>query len=314
MRKIVRDTIKKLKKERLYSLSPEEFRAYFEHRRDRLISDKRVLVRNELEYLLCETGPGNLRFDPRYLTAVLEESVFAPSYLVNLPDMVQVAKQKREIETHILNTQHSKQVNTILLNIIGPYMQDCEITSEYPLVVQGTLGGVPVNCLIRNGEWIFPNPELFSFIRRSNLEKRFPILVAKKISGILFPVFKNLCVLGLNTYKIYLPQSSKYVGDELTQSDVILGEMRYSNQFYFADETKSPTPHGTNPAPESIANFLVTFIVDDIKHLYTKFMTQKISLAENFVDTVSQFRKSKASRNLLKQYTASQKLIRDLRG
>jgi len=59
MKKQLKTVINKLSKQSIFSLTSDEFGLYFEHRLDKLVYDKKILTRNELIYLLCETGPGN---------------------------------------------------------------------------------------------------------------------------------------------------------------------------------------------------------------------------------------------------------------
>ena len=64
MSKKLKEIQNKLNKYPISSLSKEEIELYFDHRLQNLLLSKKVLVRNELEYLLGETGPGNLRIEP----------------------------------------------------------------------------------------------------------------------------------------------------------------------------------------------------------------------------------------------------------
>jgi hypothetical protein len=70
----------KLSTQPLSALTAEELKAYFLHRLHKLLRDKCVLVRRELEYLLGETGPGTFRIDPellRHLTDAPAQARFA---------------------------------------------------------------------------------------------------------------------------------------------------------------------------------------------------------------------------------------------
>ncbi|MBU4502199.1 MAG: hypothetical protein L6420_04040 [Elusimicrobia bacterium] len=76
MKKIILDARDKIESFGLQFLSGDEFRAYFEYRIKNLLSKKVILVGDELEYLLCETGPGNLRTDPEFLPLITKEKTF----------------------------------------------------------------------------------------------------------------------------------------------------------------------------------------------------------------------------------------------
>ncbi len=64
MEKKLRLIRSKLDRQPIFTLSAEEIRLYFEYRLGNIIAKKKVITRNELEYLFGETGPGNLRIDP----------------------------------------------------------------------------------------------------------------------------------------------------------------------------------------------------------------------------------------------------------
>jgi len=60
-----------------------------------------VLVRNELEYLLCETGPGNRPIDPEFLYFLTKERLFIFPGFDRIPEMITFLNQKGEIEKYI---------------------------------------------------------------------------------------------------------------------------------------------------------------------------------------------------------------------
>lgn len=87
MRNKLKEIQKKLNKQPISSLSKEEIELYFDHRLQNLISSKKVLVRNELEYLLGETGPGPTRIEPDLFQVLAGEEITAHSPWENIPEI-----------------------------------------------------------------------------------------------------------------------------------------------------------------------------------------------------------------------------------
>lgn len=299
MRKKLKEIQKKLNKQPISSLLREEVELYFDHRLQNLISSKKVLVRNELEYLLGETGPGNLRIEPDLFRLLASKGSFIQSPFENIPEIKKLKAQKEAAEKHIKENINSPETQNLLTGILGNYIKKTEIASKKPFIIKGELNTVRVACLIKNGEWILPDTELFTFLKSAQEQKRFPVVIAKKISGILFPVFKGLSIMGLNTYKIFLPEKSREIVDAVKSDEELLRELKYNNQFQFNE-------------CEPIQNFFEVTLEEHIDAYSRNFVQSKVKIADNFIDTVSQFRKNKATRGLISNYENKQKLINDL--
>lgn len=300
MQNKLKEIQKKLNKQPISSLSKEEVELYFEHRLQNLVSSKKVLVRNELEYLLGETGPGNLRIEPDLFRLLASKGSFIQSPFENIPEIKKLKAQKEAAEKHIKKNINSPETQNLLTGILGNYIKKTEIASKEPFIIKGELNTVRVACLIKNGEWILPDTELFSFLKSSREQKRFPIVIAKKISGILFPVFKGLFIMGLNTYKILLPEKSKEIVDAVKSDEELLRGLKYNNQFQFNE-------------CEPIQNFFEVTLEEHIDAYSRNFAQSKVKIVDNFIDTVSQFKKNKATRGLIENYKNKQRLINELK-
>ena len=233
MKKQLKAVINKLNKHPIFALTAEEIGMYFEHRLDKLIHDKKVLTRNELTYLLSETGPGNRRIDPRLISLSVDQDIFTSPLYATLPEVQKLKGQKEKVEKYIQTQKWSKETKGLGIELIGTYLKKIKVTSDDPFIVEASFDGTPISCLIRNGDWVFPDSELFSFLKTAQEQKKFPVVISKKISGILFPVFKALSVLGLNLHKTFLPKD----GEKLIASAVykpresFLSELKYNDQF-----------------------------------------------------------------------------------
>lgn len=315
MKKQLKAVINKLNKQPVFSLTSDEFGIYFEHRLDKLVYDKGVLTKNELTYLLSETGPGNRRIDPRLVSLLIDQDILISSLYGTLPEIIKLKGKKEKLEKYILTHKASKETKKLITKLIKTYLKNIKTVSDDPFVIEATFGDTPISCLIRNGDWIFPNPALFSFLKTVQKQKRFPIVIAKKISGILFPVFKKLSILGLNLYKILLPEE----GEKLIKisaykpKENFLSEIKYNDQFQFLKEEYVKNIQDEYWDGDQLKNFFGNILPNNIKAYYENFLNSDINIADNFIDTVSQFRKNKATRALLEMYNSQEKMINEVR-
>jgi len=303
MRKKLKEIQNKLNKYPASSLSKEEIELYFDHRLQNLLLSKKVLVISELEYLLGETGPGNLRIEPDLFRLLVDKGSFVQPPLESIPEIKKLKTLKETAEKHIEKTINAPETQDLFIRIMGNYLKKIKMVSKEPFILGGELNAIPVACLIKNGGWIFPDAELFSFLKSSQEQRKFPIVIAKKISGILFPVFKGLSIMGLNTYKIFLPEKSEDIIEAVKSDEEMLRELKYNNQFQFINKT-------TNDC-EPITNFFEEILWDRVVAYYENFIQSKVKIADNFTDTVSQFRKNKATRGLIENYERKQKLLKE---
>lgn len=81
---------------------------------------------------------------------------------------------------------------------IRPLKNILEIRSVSPLVFAGSLQQVPVHNLVVNGGWIMPDRILFDFVSEARESPCLPVVIAKKIHGILVPALQ---VIGDHRYE-----------------------------------------------------------------------------------------------------------------
>lgn len=294
----------------LTSLTGEDLTLYFGHRLESILLKKSFLVRNELEYLLSETGPGNRRIDPELLSYLIKGEAFVYPRLQSVPETENIIERKRLAEVCTNENINSKKTQQYFFELFQIYLTEAKIVSTEPFIVEGVFENVPVACLIKNGSWVLPNKELFAFLMQCQKAKRFPIIITKKISGILFPVFKELFVLGVNLYKVYLPKEFESVILDATTSSPFPGEIKYNNQFLFINpglEDSEKTGNGL------LKGFFENTLKGNIANYYAGFIKAKIEIKDNFADTVSQFRKNKASKGLMANYQNRMALLKDLK-
>lgn len=164
MRNKLKEIQKKLNKQPISSLSKEEVELYFDHRLQSLISSKKVLVRNELEYLLGEAGPGPSRIEPNLFQVLAGKEIPAHSPLENIPEIKKLKAQKEIAEKHIEKTINASETQNLFTKILGNYLKKIVVVSREPFILEGELKAIPIVCLIKNGGGGYsPIPNYFLF-------------------------------------------------------------------------------------------------------------------------------------------------------
>ena len=312
MKKEIKPIFKKLKKYHISFLSAIELKIYFEYRIENLLRKKIVLVKNELEYLFGETGPGNLRIDPELTNLLIKENSFMHIQYSKIPEIQEILNTKQKIEKIIKEKQNSEIVLDFFTELLKNYLQNVKLISKEPLIIAGSFNDIPLSILIKNGKWIMPNAELFSFFMSCQTNNYLPIIISKKIHGALFPVFKNLSVLGCNTYKIYLPKYTEQLINKIKSDEKILPEIIYNNQFEFITKELSQNITDGCWDDEPIKNFFENILDKYIENYYSNFSQLKYQIKDNLIDTVSQFRKNKINKKLIESYRNRLEIIQEL--
>jgi hypothetical protein len=195
----------KLLTQPLICLTAEELELYFLHRVDNLLRSKMVLVRRELEYLLGETGPGSGRIDPELVGGLTDKRLFTGSLIAHFPRMAtSFASKKTKLQDLVVGDLHSAKSVDLMAVLFGHYVESLEIRNTCPLVFGGSIRRVPVHIIVNNGGWIMPDRILFEFVSQARQSRCLAVVIAKKIHGILFPLFKSLGIVGTNTYQTYV--------------------------------------------------------------------------------------------------------------
>lgn len=307
MKKELEKVKEKLEKQPLSSLSINEMAIYFEYRLDNLILKAKVITETELYYLFSETGPGNLRIDPRIIKKLTNEKLFIDSRYENIPDQKQIKDKKIKVNNYLIKNRSSEETLNLIVKILKRYLNKVKLISSHPFVIEAEFNDIPITILFKNGEWIFPNSELFLFTQKAQKENVFPIVIAKKIPGILFPVFKGLSILGLSLYKTYLPEKIKGLVDEINESKEDFYKIKYNDQFQFLDE--KVTEQDLNN--DQLINFLKNTLPKNIETYYSNFTNMKIKVSDNLVDIVAQFRKNKVTKSIIESHQKLEKLLEE---
>ncbi len=305
---------KKLDKYPISSLTAEELRIYFTHRVEKAAENKKVITINELNYQLSETGPGDRRFDPRFIPFLTQEKFFTSSLYKKVGLFEDLLEKKQKVDAYVNENRESETTKKLLIKTLGNYLNDIKVVSDEPFVIDAIFNNVPISCIIKNGGWILPNDELFTFLETTQDRRRFPVVIAKKISGILFPLFKGISILGLNLYKTYLPEQARsLVGDATFKIEKPLTSLEYSDQLQFLDNEYTSEIREEHWNGDAIHNFFENVLPKNIDTYYNNFLNTKIKIGSDFIATASQFKKNKGTRGLINSYQTQENLLNSLK-
>jgi len=305
---------KKLDKYPISSLTAEELRVYFAHRVEKAAESKKVITINELNYQLSETGPGDRRLDPRFIPFLTQDKFFTSSLYKKVDLFEGLLESKQKVDVYVNENKGSENTKKLLLKVLGNYLSDIKVVSDEPFVIDASFNNIPISCIIKNGGWILPNEQLFTFFKNTQDRKRFPVVIAKKISGILFPLFKGISILGLNLYKTYLPeQASDLVNNATFKMEGPFTSLGYSDQFQFLDKEYVTEIREEHWNGDAVHNFFEHILPKNIDAYYNNFLNTKIKIGNDFITTVSQFKKNKGTRGLINSYQAQENLLNSLK-
>ncbi len=222
----------------MLNLDPEEICAYINYRIDKLLEENRELSYYDLRYHLCELGPWKRRIDPFSLEIVLHSKLF--QYIsayklktINDIEFIIGASMSdslidEEIKLHAIiidaiknltkHPQVLKFVNELLVSncearnfkVIDSSINFQEKSIECMISTESIF---KKNVLIRyhnNGDWIYPeSSEIWSLHTKASQINCIPILLAPRIFGSCFQLFKNIGMYGRSNYYIFLPNNFK---------------------------------------------------------------------------------------------------------
>ena len=297
---------KKLASNPISALTAEELKVYFDYRLQNLLKDKRVLTRRELEYLMGETGPGTIRIDPGLLPHLTEKSIFIDSLMDHLPELTKAVRaQKTELQELIAKDLRSQETADLTRTLLAPHIQSLKTRTLHPLVFQGSLEHVPVHVLVANGEWLMPDQLLLDFLGEAQRSQSLPIVIAKKIHGILFPLFKSLGIIGTNTYVCHVSESTflKYeeLDRELSTHQVSATPLRvsYNERVENLQELTQDIRHDSY-AGNLLKNFLAVTLPEQAEDSYATWSLQPRDFNGSFEDVVKGIDGGKLRTQLLK--------------
>jgi hypothetical protein len=296
------------------NLTPSELQVYFSYRLDNLLDKKKILVGREMEYLFGETGKGSLRIDPEILSYLLmPEQVFLDNLITSLSgdpefdEKIEKIKQKKIILQHDINKDiRSKDIKRRFVKLLDKYFADTQIITDEPLIVRATYNKIPVILLVKNGEWVLPNPELVNFLALAKLYETLPIIMGKKIHGILFPALKLISAIGTNCYRTYVSSKTLLSYEALNKEsenpeslDDKYFKLKYNELLESINNEVKFITH-TNGEGDVLKKFLENVLPNVAEDFYQDFLRRDINFEGSFVDVIQQLKNGKAKRGITK--------------
>ncbi|OGD62037.1 hypothetical protein A2160_00545 [Candidatus Beckwithbacteria bacterium RBG_13_42_9] len=282
------------------SLSAKELKVYFLYRLKNLLLKNKVLVKRELVYLMGETGIGSLRLDPEIVTKLNpKETVtindFMDSRLIN-ENISIIVEEKTRLANDVEKYLDAKLTNRKLISFYQEYIKRIKVLLEKPLVFEGVFQDTPILLISKNGEWVMPNSDLISIIKNSYLSNRVPIFIAKKIHGILFPLFKDISTIGANTYTTFLPQKIvKKIGNfNMKYPEMGLNKIKYNEN---VSSITTLLGYNSEDITSPIISFFKLHLPKIVKLYHHNFISQNHNFS-NINEAVSKMKNRKAKKGL----------------
>ncbi|MDD5131286.1 MAG: hypothetical protein PHH44_01350 [bacterium] len=246
------NVVNKVKQSSVFRLSSEEVSLYLSIRLIDLINRECVVGYDELIYRLCEVGPGNLRFDPLSVTIFINSKIgqellaengiefknkYFHSHVGGLN--AETLQVKSKIVKSVNQQIYSQKTATLLKQkiesickesnylIIESLINKNKNHLEFLLKTRNNAGNILIR-IYNTVEWIYPDSwQIWDVYQKANKERCIPIIVASKIHGSCFPLFKALGVLARTTYGPFTEQSIDEIKEEvLNKKDKALLSVR----------------------------------------------------------------------------------------
>ena len=231
-KKKTREIVNKLKETSTYFLSPDNFWIYVAYRLVELLRNEYAIYSNELLYHFCEVGPGNRRFDP-FIVEILYSSFFMQKYLDKKDIKLEgkwflmasgdtgntMLKIKEKLLAAILENSKTDNLFQLLkkelenifkedeYEIVGTSINKKMTYIEFKLITKKFKNGLLLRFYNTN-EWIYPDSwQIWGLFEKARLDSLIPILIAPKIHGACFPLFKALGIFARAEHDLFIEKS-----------------------------------------------------------------------------------------------------------
>jgi len=234
--KVIRSSISRL--------SSTELCSYLSYRLVELINRENIVSYDELLYRFCEVGPGNLRFDPLTVEAFLEsklcEDLFAKKSIERTEGWICFktdgagkisARMKRKISDGIEKSVYSKECLKALkkdvlkviegagYGILSSIINDKKHYLEILLISSQPKRRILLR-FYNSNEWIYPfSGQIWKLFKEAGNKECIPVLVAPRIHGSCFPLFKAIGILARSTYGLFSMKSSDEIKESVLNTD-----------------------------------------------------------------------------------------------
>lgn len=239
--KKIKEIIKKLERLSVHRLTFDEFRIYALYRLVELIHKEGVVHYDELLYRFCEVGPGNRRFDPLSVEILLS----SPSVWEYLNKNAEIERKdnwflvkeakgntlsfriKEKVLGNIFEGAKTGKLFKLLKDELVAVFQECEyeviscLEDKDKNYIEFKLKSKEFNdgLLLRfynTDAWVYPDSwQIWDLFYKANLDKSIPVLIAPKIHGACFPLFKAIGMFARASYYLFIDKSLDEVKSEV---------------------------------------------------------------------------------------------------
>jgi len=277
-KKKVKEILKKLKRSGTYRFPFADLYIYAGYRLIELIENEHVVHYDELMYRFCEVGPGNRRFDPLTVDILINSDLYSKyceKFTIKRKNQwfhkesggldIQFFKIKEKIFKAIKESSETKKLFELLKNALEAIFEACGYTTESFLINENNkylefrlkskkLGGDLLLRFYNTNDRFYPDSwQLWDLFQKAHKEDCIPVLIASRIHGSCFPLFKALGIFARVTYCLFTDQSAEEIKNTVLNED----EKRlFSFKNISLCKINSMPGGSENPAFEGVKQFL----------------------------------------------------------
>lgn len=239
----------------MLDLRADKVQKYLDYRLEHLVSRRIVLFPKEQRYLLGETGPSPLRFDPEVLELLVSDKPIIGEQYHSERQIKEITALKSEVAEHLEASLSKDELRETIKVNLENYLGDLEIINKSPLTFKGVLDGRSVMIFFYNDGWIMPNNDLVKDLKYAHQQDCYPVFIAKKIHGVIFPYFKAIGAQGFNLYSALITPADMAQYNKLNARLKVYDEVSYvkTNTSY---QARVESTEVLTDADSPLANFL----------------------------------------------------------
>ncbi len=232
----IREILDDLSQKSVFTLSLNDLCIYAIYRIEKLVTKEHIVHYDEIRYRLCEIGPGNRRFDSLVLAIILESDFFQRKAYTNIireknwfsDQKMDLIKNQLSLKTKVIEEIYhasiSDQVLEKLKKACAIIFKECgykqieylKITNKNYLEFKiNHSSNTKNNLLLRfynTPEWIYPDSwQIWDLFETAYKKKCIPVLIAPRIHGACFQLFKTLGMFARANYYIFTDKTMKEI-------------------------------------------------------------------------------------------------------
>jgi len=298
------EIIRKLDDKSVYTLSIEELCFYASYRLSKLVVGLLPMHFDEVKYRLCEVGPGRRRFDPLVLDILLSSKYFdrhiynerlmkMGNWFVASKSGWKFREEKQEVIEKLyecacsekLFTEIRKKINDIIVSC-GYSVLNVEINTDQKYI-QFIITIDEQKYLLRfynSVTWFYPDSsQIWELIDLAGKEKCIPILIAPRIHGSCYQLFKAIGMYARSSYFYFTGKSIDTILKEKDERQIFNNNLHLGKTKLIFDVMKGEEFSNIVHILNMPKNYDEIFsrLINKIKKLNDGFLALKKSKDEN---------------------------------